>query len=84
MANGIVENLDFFDTEVYQEDIERLEPEDEEEVDPSEYEKRKETFSLYENEMVQQQSKEEEEDTSFEEFKGIEEDWEEFNQQNKK
>ena len=80
MANGIVENLDFFDTEVYQEDIERLEPEDEEEVDPSEYEKRKETFSLYENEMVQQQSKEEEEDTSFEEFKGIEE----FNQQNKK
>jgi len=84
MANGIVENLDFFDTEVYQEDIERLEPEDEEEVDPSEYEKRKETFSLYENEMVQQQSKEEEEDTSFEELKRIEEDWEEFNQQNKK
>lgn len=81
MANGIVENLDFFDTEVYQEDIERLDPEDEEEVDPSEYEKRKETFSLYENEMVQQQSKEEEEDTSYEEFKGIEEDWEEFNEQ---
>ncbi len=81
MANGIVENLDFFDTEVYQEDIERLDPEDEEEVDPSEYEKRKETFSLYENEMVQQQSKEEEEDISYEEFKGIEEDWEEFNEQ---
>ena len=56
MANGIVENLDFFDVEVYSEDIERLAPEDEEEVDPSKFEKRKETFSLYENEMVRQQS----------------------------
>ena len=52
MANGIVENLDFFDVEVYSEDIERLAPEDEEELDPSKLEKRKETFSLYENEMV--------------------------------
>ena len=81
MANGIVENLDFFDIDVYREDIERLDPEDEEEVDPSEYEKRKETFSLYENEMVQQQSKQEGEDTAYEEFKGIEEDWEDFNKQ---
>ena len=60
MANGIVENLDFFDVEVYSEDIERLAPEDEEEVDPSKFEKRKETFSLYENEMVRQQSEDEE------------------------
>ena len=37
MANGIVENLDFFDVEVYSEDIERLAPEDEEEIDPAEF-----------------------------------------------
>ena len=81
MANGIVENLDFFDVEVYSEDIERLAPEDEEEVDPSKFEKRKETFSLYENEMVRQQSEDEEKykEPSYEEFKGLDEDWEDFN-----
>jgi hypothetical protein len=77
MTNGIVENLDFFDTDVYQEDIERLDPEDEEEVDPSEYEKKKDNFSLYENEMVANTT---EEDTmDYEEFEGLDEDWEEFN-----
>ena len=82
MANGIVENLDFFDVEVYSEDIERLAPEDEEEIDPSKFEKRKETFSLYENEMVRQQSEDEEKykEPSYEEFKGLDEDWEDFNQ----
>ena len=82
MANGIVENLDFFDVEVYREDIERLAPEDEEELDPSKFEKRKETFSLYENEMVRQQSEDEEKykEPSYEEFKGLDEDWEDFNQ----
>ena len=38
MTNGIVKNLDFFDTEVYSEDIERLSPEDEEEGDPADFE----------------------------------------------
>ena len=56
MANGIVENLDFFDASVYSEDIERFDPEDEDDVDVTEHEKRKEVFNLYENEMVQQLS----------------------------
>jgi len=82
MTNGIVEDLDFFDANVYSEDIERLEPDDEEDVDPAEFEKRKDTFSLFENEVVQQKSREQEKEDKaidYEEFKGIEEDWEEFN-----
>jgi len=79
MANGIVADLDFFDASVYSEDIERLEPEDEEEIDPAEFEKKKEIYSLYENEMVPQQN-DKEEGIAYEEFEGIEEDWEEFNQ----
>jgi hypothetical protein len=80
MTNGIVENLDFFDTEVYSEDIERLEPDEEEDVDPAKFEKRKEVFSLYENEMVNTNKEEEEKPGILEEFEGLEEDWEEFNQ----
>ncbi len=77
MAHGIVKNLDFFDADVYSEDIERLEPDDEEEVDPSEYEQKKDTFSLYENEMDGQPQEDDEPD--YNDFDGIEEDWEEFN-----
>lgn len=77
MTNGIVENLDFFDTDVYQEDIERLDPEDEEDVDPAEFEKKKDNFSLYENEMIPNNKDENEPD--YEEFEGLDEDWEEFN-----
>ncbi|NOZ03211.1 MAG: hypothetical protein GXO92_01190 [FCB group bacterium] len=77
MANGIVENLDFFDTDVYKEDIERLDPEDEEDIDPAEFEKKKDTFSLYENEMVATSTDEDE--PAYEEFEGLNEDWEEFN-----
>jgi hypothetical protein len=51
MANGLVEDLDFFDQKVYSEDVERLEPDDEEDVDPAEFEKKKDIFSLYETEM---------------------------------
>ncbi len=82
MTNGIVEGLDFFDADVYSEDIERLDPSDEEDVDPAEFEKRKETFSLFENEIEQQKSREQEKEKKvidYEEFEGIEEDWEEFN-----
>lgn len=82
MTNGIVEDLDFFDQKVYSEDVERLEPDDEEDVDPAEFEKRKETFSLFENEIEQQKSREQEKEKKvidYEEFEGIEEDWEEFN-----
>jgi len=77
MTHGIVENLDFFDTNVYSEDIERLEPSDEEDIDPTQFEQKKDTFSLYENEMENQAQ----EDTGpkYDDFEGIEEDWEEFN-----
>ena len=34
MANGIVENLDFFDQEVYSDDVDDLDQTKEEEVDP--------------------------------------------------
>lgn len=85
MTNGIVEDLDFFDPEVYSEDIERLEPSDEEDVDPAEFEKRKDTFSLFETEIEIQKSKaQEEEIKDFDEFDGIEEDWEEFNRRDYK
>ena len=77
MTHGIVENLDFFDTNVYSEDIERLEPSDEEDIDHTQFEQKKDTFSLYENEMENQAQ----EDTGqkYDDFEGIEEDWEEFN-----
>tara|TARA_B100000029_G_scaffold299620_1_gene292568 strand:+ start:123 stop:509 length:387 start_codon:yes stop_codon:yes gene_type:complete len=78
MTNGIVKNLDFFDIEVYSEDIERLSPEDEEEVDPADFEKKKDNFNFYENEVVHNNKKDDEPD--YEEFDGLNEDWEEFNQ----
>ena len=77
MTNGIVKNLDFFDAEVYSEDIERLSPDDEEEVDPAEFEKKKDNFNFYENEIVHKPKADKEPD--YEEFDGLNEDWEEFN-----
>ncbi len=77
MTNGIVKNLDFFDTEVYSEDIERLSPDDDEEVDPAEFEKKKDNFNFYENEIVHKPKADKEPD--YEEFDGLNEDWEEFN-----
>ena len=76
MTNGIVENLDFYDAAVYSEDIERFDQEDEDDVDITEHEKRKDTFNLYENEMVKQQ---EEEELDYKDFEGLDEDWEDFN-----
>ena len=76
MTNGILENLDFFDTAVYSEDIERFDHEDEDDVEITEHEKRKDTFNLYENEMVKQQ---EEEELDYKDFEGLDEDWEDFN-----
>ena len=77
MTNGIVQNLDFFDAAVYSEDIERFDQDDEDDVDITEHEKRKDTFNLYENEMVKQQV--EEEELNYKDFKGLDEDWEDFN-----
>ena len=81
MANGLVEDLDFFDEKVYSEDVERLEPDDEEDVDPAEFEKKKDIFSLYEGEIeMYKQKAEDEEIKGYEDFEGIEEEWEDFNQ----
>ena len=85
MANGLIEDLDFFDQKVYSEDVERLEPDDEEDVDPAEFEKKKDIFSLYESEMeMYKQKAEDEEIKGYEDFEGIEEEWEEFNQRDSK
>ena len=80
MANGLVKDLDFFDQKVYSEDVERLEPDDEEDVDPNDFEKKKDIFSLYEQEMeMYKQKAEDEEIKGYEDFEGIEEEWEDFN-----
>ena len=85
MANGLIEDLDFFDPKVYSEDVERLEPDDEEDVDPAEFEKKKDIFSLYESEMeMYKQKAEDEEIKGYEDFEGIEEEWEDFNQRDSK
>ena len=76
--------FDFFDPKVYSEDVERLEPDDEEDVDPNDFEKKKDIFSLYETEMeIYKQKAEDEEIKGYEDFEGIEEEWEDFNQSKK-
>ena len=62
----------------YKNEIERLDPSDQEEVDPQDYEKKKDTFSLFENEVEKMVDKK---DTleEIDEWEGLEEDWEEFN-----
>ena len=85
MANGLVKDLDFFDQKVYSEDVERLEPDDEEDVDPNDFEKKKDIFSLYEQEMeMYKQKAEDEEIKGYEDFEGIEEEWEDFNRRDDK
>ena len=80
MANGLVKDLDFFDQKVYSEDVERLEPDDEEDVAPNDFEKKKDIFSLYEQEMeMYKQKAEDEEIKGYEDFEGIEEEWVDFN-----
>ena len=80
MTNGIVENLDFFDIDIYSEDIEDLDQTEEEEVDPAEFEKKKDTFSLYENEVIiDKTGGDNEKKQEYTEFEGLDEDWEEFN-----
>ena len=80
MANGIVENLDFFDPEVYSDDIEDLDQTKEEEGDPSEYEKKKDLFNIYENELHPKNVEENEGIKDYTQFEGINDDWEEFNE----
>ena len=79
MANGIVKNLDFFDQDVYSDDVDDLDQTKEEEGDPSEYEKKKDVFNIYENELFPK-NVEEDETEGYTEFDGINDDWEEFNE----
>ena len=79
MANGIVESLNFFDPEVYSEDVDDLDQTKEEEGDPSEYEKKKDVFNIYENELFPK-NVEEDQTEGYTEFEGINDDWEEFNE----
>ena len=79
MANGIVENLDFFDQDVYSDDVDDLDQTKEEEGDPSEYEKKKDVFNIYENELFPKKV-EQAETEGYTEIDGINDDWEEFNE----
>ena len=80
MANGIVENLDFFDSAVYSADIDDLDQTKKEEGDPSEYEKKKDVYNIYENELHPKNVEENEGIKDYTEFDGINDDWEEFNE----
>ena len=77
IANGIVVDIDFFDMKLYKNELERLDPADQEEVDPQDYEKKKDTFSLFEEDSEPIKQKSESED--IDDWEGLEEDWEEFN-----
>ena len=83
MANGIVENLDFFDPEVYSDDVEDLDQTITEEGDPSEYEKKKDLFNIYENELHPNKLEEHDGIKDYTQFDGINDDWEEFNERSK-
>tara|TARA_E500000075_G_C6661959_1_gene161808 strand:+ start:39 stop:437 length:399 start_codon:yes stop_codon:yes gene_type:complete len=80
MANGIVDNLDFFDQEVYSDDVEDLDQTIAEEGDPSEYEKKKDLFNIYENELHPNKVEENDGIKDYTQFEGINDDWEEFNE----
>ena len=79
MANGIVENLDFFDPEVYSEDVDDLDQTKEEEGDPSEFEKKKDHYNIYENEIIPK-DKTDDNIKGYSQFDGLDEDWEDFNE----
>ena len=80
VANGIVKDIDFFDMKIYKDEIERLDPTDQEEVDPQDFEKKKDTFSLFQEEV---QTIEKDTTQEIDVWEGLEEDWEEFNLRNK-
>ena len=79
MANGIVENLDFFDQEVYSDDVEDLDQTKEEEVDPAEFEKKKDHYNIYENELLPE-DKTDENIKEYSQFEGLNDEWEDFNE----
>ena len=75
-----VDNLDFFDQEVYSDDVEDLDQTIAEEGDPSEYEKKKDLFNIYENELHPNKVEENDGIKDYTQFEGINDDWEEFNE----
>ena len=81
VSNGIVKDIDFFDMKIYKNEIERLDPTDQEEIDPQDFEKKKDTFSLFEEEV---ETVEKDNTEEMDIWEGLEEDWEEFNLRNKK
>ena len=81
VSNGIVKDIDFFDMKIYKDEIERLDPTDQEEIAPQDFEKKKDTFSLFEEEV---ETVEKDNTEEMDVWEGLEEDWEEFNLRNKK
>tara|TARA_B000000532_G_scaffold204939_1_gene172414 strand:- start:590 stop:1045 length:456 start_codon:yes stop_codon:yes gene_type:complete len=79
VANGIVKDIDFFDMKIYRDEIERLDPTDSEDVDPQDFEKKKDNFSLFVEEV---QTVEKDTTEEIDVWEGLEEDWEEFNLRN--
>ena len=79
VANGIVKDIDFFDMKIYRDEIERLDPTDAEDVDPQDFEKKKDNFSLFVEEV---QTVEKDSTEEIDVWEGLEEDWEEFNLRN--
>ena len=80
MMQGIVSNLDFFDEVLYGDEIKKNETEKEQkdETDPDDYEDKAEKMDRYDdiNVDLHEVSTDEKE---FRKWKGLEEDWQEFN-----
>ena len=71
--------LDFFDQEVYSEDVDDLDQTKEEEGDPSEFEKKKDHYNIYENELLPE-DKTDENIKEYSQFEGLNDEWEDFNE----
>tara|TARA_B100001029_G_C15056147_1_gene454536 strand:- start:1156 stop:1566 length:411 start_codon:yes stop_codon:yes gene_type:complete len=82
MMQGIVSNIDFFDEILYGDEIKKNETEKEQkdETDPDEFEDKAEKMDRYDdiNVDLHEVSTDEKE---FRRWKGLEEDWQEFNKQ---
>ena len=88
MMNGIVTDIDFFDRKLYGDEIQLKTVEEKElddETNPDEYEDKVERHKYIEDNPDQNEKKlkftDEEE---FRDWKGLDEDWEEFNKKNEK
>ena len=83
MMQGLVSDLDFFDESLYGHEIQKSETEEEllEETIHDEYEDKSEKMEFVdEKHQLKEDATDEEE---FRKWEGIEEDWEDFNKENK-